>query len=353
LAKREKDVPDSFRFHDDVLVEQSGQSQKKKKTISWLEHPNHVQMITSLESLLEEDEDEDNVYARLIHDDDDGYRQRGDAKEGELSFTPTHTPQSSSDSEPRTPPLKELIDELVQCNAQAVQAPECIDEDYSILRGTPLLSGRVKQKIAAMVEEFVDAFLTQLGMCVLQATGRQEARLAGINTKVHRAKLTLATFDAQRRLDEERRERCIAAAFLEKSLQQLLSHQTWVQAELHKSIDGVEKNMLLLKAHMRSNQASRQAQRKRDEIQLEYIRSSCDDILLDILLLGTHFTCFMGTKVQILKQNAHASASFFFYATREREEHELRHSAIRGVSRSWGGGHHSLAHSASASAATS
>jgi hypothetical protein len=30
--------------------------------------------------------------------------------------------------------------------------------------------------------------------------------------------------------------------------------------------------MLLLKAHMRSNQASRQAQRKRDEIQLEYIR---------------------------------------------------------------------------------
>ena len=72
--------------------------------------------------MLEEDEDDDDVYAILIHDDeyDDGYRQRGDAKEGELSFTPTHTPQSSSDSEPRTPPLKELIDELVQCNSTIV-----------------------------------------------------------------------------------------------------------------------------------------------------------------------------------------------------------------------------------------
>ena len=133
--------------------------------------------------------------------------QRGDVKEGEMRFTPTHTPQSSSDSQPRTPPLKELIDDLVQCNTQAVQTPECIDEDYSSLRGTPLLSGRVKQKITAMVEEFVDAFLMQLGMCVLQATGRQEARLAGINTKVHRTKMTFVTFDAQRRLDEERRER--------------------------------------------------------------------------------------------------------------------------------------------------
>ena len=102
---------------------------------------------------MEEDDDDDNVYASFILED------------SETSFTPTHS-LSESDSQSFTPPLNQLT-ELLQVDEESDDqgGDKGAEEDAKDVRA---LEEGVRDEVSSMISEFVDSCLTQLGLRVLQ-----------------------------------------------------------------------------------------------------------------------------------------------------------------------------------------